>query len=129
MNDKTLIDDLLDEVSEEDVAELNAVLAKLGLKDSPKPVKHPKAKMKGELTTYNLKVIYNCSLCQSIFPTIFIMEAGDDGTFRIGREVKIEVPCLQTRQEKIGYCKNCTNFLQTQSKEELILRILKMVRI
>jgi hypothetical protein len=129
MNDKTLIDDLLDEVSEEDVAELNAVLAKLGLKDSPKPIKHPKIKVKGELTTYNLKVLYNCSLCCSVFSAIFIMEAGADGTFCIGKEIKEDAPCLQTRKESIHYCKNCEEFLETLTKKELILRILKMVRI
>ena len=129
MDEKTLINDLLDEVSEEEVLELNRVLAKLGLKDSPKPIKHPKTKMKGEMVTYNLKVIYTCSLCGSSFDSIFVMEAGDDGTFRIGKQVKVDVPCQQTRKEGIGYCKNCVGFLESLSKEDLIKRILRMVKV
>jgi hypothetical protein len=129
MDEKTIIDNLLDEVSQEEVEELEKVLAKLGLGNkAPAKVKHPKSKIKGDMTTYYLKVVYECSLCGSVSTTIFMMEAGQDGTYRISKEIKEDVPCQQIRKETLHFCKNCRNFLERQSNEKLISIIMRLVK-
>lgn len=129
MNEQTIINDLLDEVSEEELSDLDAILLKLGLKDDPKTLP-PKTKRKGELTTYNLKVLFNCSLCGGSYSSVFVMEASSDGTQRIGKEFKEneDIYCHKTRIENVHFCSKCKVFLESKTKEELVTIILRMVK-
>ena len=129
MDDKGIIDALLDEVTQDQVEDLDKILIKLGLKQVPKTERKPKkAKFKGELITYNLKVLFTCKLCKQSYQQVFVMEVSPDGCQRIGRKVKDEVYCHKTRIEKVNFCAGCKASLGELTREQLIDKILELAK-
>ena len=125
------INRILSQVAPEELEKLDKLLIKLGLKPDPhKATKHRKEKLKGELTTQNLKVIYTCQTCKQSYQTIFVMEASKDGLQRISKEFRepVDLYCHKTRIEKVKWCDKCERYLMNLTKEQVIAMFMKVLK-
>jgi len=135
MDEKTQIDDLLDNTPEEDLELLKGALEKLGLiKDEAKKVVKCYAlgkgssKAKGSVKSYHLLVVFKCLTCGNEYHQRFFMEADKQGMYAKSTEIYEEVPCTKTRNEKVRLCGRCKEFLLGLEKEALVDRLIIALR-
>lgn len=135
MDEKSQIDDVLDNTPEEDLELLKSALKKLGIieDDLKKDVKcytlgKGSTRAKGSVKSYYLLVTFKCQTCKAEYNQRFFMEADKQGMYAKSTEVFEEVPCQMTRTEKVRVCNKCKEFLNSLEKDELIERLLTALR-